>query len=67
MSPPNKSWSRDWGQITNTGLQCLTAYKRQINGDINARIRLFHDAQRIGPNVAPHIEQIIRAPLTGLR
>ena len=57
----------NWGQRTNSALASINAYKRQINNDLNTRARMVRDAQRCAPNVAPHIEQLIRAPLAGLR
>lgn len=67
MPAQGKSWCRDWGQATNRAIASLSASKRQVNADYNARIRLVRDAQRDPSNCAPHIEQLIRAPLAGLK
>ncbi len=67
MPAQGKSWTRDWGQATDRAIASLSACKRQANSDFNARIRLVRDAQRDPSNCAPHIQQLIRAPLAGLK
>lgn len=63
----NPSWCRDWGQATNRAIASLAASKRQVNADYNARIRMVRNAQRDPSNCAPHIVNLIRAPLAGLK
>lgn len=62
-----KTWTGDWSARANTALASLNAYRREINRDINVRQRILREVQRTPSNVTPHIQQIIRAPLTGLR
>jgi hypothetical protein len=66
--PAQSNWIGNWSSQTNTAVAQLNAVKRQFNSDINARIRMVRNAQRITPTEAPpSLQHLVRAPLAGLR
>lgn len=63
-----RSWTHNWGDATNTAIAELRAYKKQVNGDANIRLRMLEGARTTTPEQAPqHLTRLIRAPLAGLR
>lgn len=66
MPAANKTWVGDWGNATNSALQELRAYKKQVNADTNIRMRLLTQARTM-QEPDPHLQSLIRAPLAGLR
>ena len=66
MPAQSKTWVGNWGDATNSALQELRAYKKQVNADTNIRMRLLTQARTL-PEPDPRLQSLIRAPLAGLR
>ena len=66
MSSHN-AWVGEWSTRSNNALATLHAYKRQVSADVATRARIIRDSQRTAPYVSFHVEQLIRAPLAGIK
>ena len=62
-----KTWTGDWSARANTALASLNAYRREINRDLNTRQRILQEVRRDPSNITPMVQDMIRAPFTGLR